>query len=50
MADNIDELKEIVAQSLEAKGVLAKLRVRRASSPTARQFVIQLVLFSSVRL
>ncbi len=29
MADNIDELKEIVAQSLEAKGVLAKLRVRQ---------------------
>jgi hypothetical protein len=41
MADNIDELKEIVAQSLEAKGVLAKLRVRRACSPTARRFVIR---------
>jgi hypothetical protein len=27
MADNIEELKEIVAQTLESKGVLAKLRV-----------------------
>jgi hypothetical protein len=28
MSENLDELREIVAQTLEAKGVLAKLRVR----------------------
>ena len=28
--ENIDELREIVAQALESKGVLSKLRVRLA--------------------
>lgn len=28
MGDSIDELKEVVAQSLEASGVLAKLRAQ----------------------
>jgi hypothetical protein len=28
--ENIDELREIVAQALESKGVLSKLRVRIA--------------------